>query len=200
MRTLLLTVILLSVVACVGFGAAGAQGAPGAQGAAPGSQGVAANDTTKTIAASDSLASMQEWAPLAWMIGDWTGTGTSAGVQSGTFSVRPELGGNVLVRRNEAQMTTGGTHRDLLIMYHERGGATRAIYFDNERHVINYTVTPTKTPAVGAVFLSDEVKGIPQFRLTYAMTDAKSAKITFELKPPGGTDFKPYLEGAATRK
>lgn len=187
MRSARLIPVLLFVFACVGFGAAGAQT-------------VAAYDSTKTIAAGDSTAAMQEWAPLAWMIGDWNGSGTSAGVGSGSFSVRPDLGGNILVRNNIAQMVSGGTHKDLLILYHQRGGSTRAIYFDNERHVINYTVTPTKTPAVGAVFLSDEVKGMPQFRLTYAMTDAKTAKITFELKPPGATDFKSYLEGNATRK
>ena len=81
-----------------------------------------------------------------------------------------------------------------------RDGAFRAIYFDNERHVINYSVTPTTTPAVGAVFLSDEAQGVPRFRLTYTMTGPKTAKIAFEMQPPGATDFKPYLEGSATRK
>ena len=177
MRKALLIPVVWIAFACSVSGAARAQG-------------VAANDTTST---------MQEWAPLAWMIGDWDGTSTSPGVGNGTFSVRPDLGGSVLVRKNSAPMVNGGTHEDLMVLYHLRSGAFRAIYFDNERHVIEYTVTPTTSPS-GAVFLSDETKGMPQFRLTYTMTDAKTAKIAFELKPPGATDFKPYLEGSATRK
>lgn len=154
----------------------------------------------QAAAAYDSTATMREWGPLAWMIGDWEANGTSAGVGRGTFSVHPDLDGNILIRKNSAPMVNGGIHQDLMILYHTRDGAFRAIYFDNERHVINYAVTPTTAPAVGAVFLSDEAQGMPRFRLTYTMTGANIVKINFELQPPGATEFKTYLEGGAIRK
>jgi hypothetical protein len=67
----------------------------------------------------------------------------------------------------------------------------RAIYFDNEGHVINYSVS---APAPGnVIFLSDPAVPGPQFRLTYALKDGvMSGK--FQMHMPGQNDWRSYLE------
>ncbi len=57
-------------------------------------------------------------------------------------------------------------HGDFLYVYQDAPGQPyKAIYFDNEGHVIHYDVsTPTPTTAI---FLSDASKPGPQFRLIY---------------------------------
>jgi hypothetical protein len=79
------------------------------------------------------------------------------------------------------------------------GKRSRAIYFDNEDHVIQYTVTSSKDDK-SLTFLSDAVAVAPRFRLTYTKK-GKGLRITFENAPPGNPDaFRTYLEGSAHRK
>jgi hypothetical protein len=66
----------------------------------------------------------------------------------------------------------------------------KAIYFDNEGHVIHYDVT---TPdAVTAVFLSEPSSG-PQFRLTYQL-HAGVMQGKFQIRMPGKADWQSYLD------
>ena len=104
----------------------------------------------------------------------------------GGFSLRPELGGKVLVRRN-----LSGAHEDLMVI--DPDGAD---YWDNEGHVIHYTVT---ADGKSAVFLSKEDAPGPRYRLTYVSTGADTVSIKFEIAPPG-KPFQLYLEGKARRK
>lgn len=139
------------------------------------------------------------WAPLAFLFGDWDGIGSGApGESAGRFSLREDLGGNVLVRRNEAD-TPRGRHEDLMVVYHAAPGPDRAIYFDNEGHVIHYTLEAASAPGQ-ATFVSDAVAGMPRFRLTYRLNDDGTVNIAFAIAPPGAAEFKTYLEGAARRR
>ena len=104
-----------------------------------------------------------------------------------------DLQGNVLVRKNVATTPTG-RHEDLMVIYPEAPGL-RAIYFDNEGHVIHYRVTTAESQAV---FTSEEGPG-PRFRLTYRKNGDGTVRIVFEIAPPGG-DFKTYLEGTVRKK
>ena len=139
------------------------------------------------------------WAPLAFLMGEWEGIGSGApGATAGRFSFEPRVQGHALVRRN-ATDTPKGRHEDLMLIYQAPQGGIRAIYVDNEDHVINYTVTPAEEPK-GAVFLSDEAPGTPRFRLSYRMNPDGTVRIIFDMAPPGSTEFKTYLEGSARKR
>jgi len=141
-----------------------------------------------------------DWAPLSFLIGDWgdcTGSG-APGASTGRFSVEPQVGGHALLRRNTAD-TPQGRHEDLMMIFRTPGQGFRAVYVDNEDHVIQYTVTPTADPA-GAVFLSDEAPGMPRFRLTYQMKPDARIGVVFAIAPPGGNDFKTYTEGSCKKR
>ena len=87
-------------------------------------------------------------------------------------------------------------HSDLLYVYPE-GLALKAIYFDNEGHVLHYDVT-TPTPTT-VVFLTDATQPGPQFRLTYEL---KSGTMygKFQMHMPGQSDWKSYLEWSGGKK
>ncbi len=73
----------------------------------------------------------------------------------------------------------------------------KAIYFDNEGHVINYEVT---TPAPNtAVLLSPASQPGPQFRLVYEFKE-RIMHGKFEMRMPGQPDFKSYLDWSGRKK
>jgi hypothetical protein len=70
------------------------------------------------------------------------------------------------------------------------GQPLRAIYFDNEGHVIHYSVgTPTSTTAE---FLSDAAAPGPQFRLLYELKDGVMMG-KFQIRVPESREWKSYL-------
>jgi hypothetical protein len=138
------------------------------------------------------------WKPLRFLMGTWEAKSSGGRVEgSGSYVFQTELRGHVLVRRSATSECKGPLdfnceHSDILYVYPEAGGTSyRAIYFDNEGHVIHYNVE-TSTPAT-AIFLSD------QFRLTYELKNGvMSGK--FQMKAPGQTDFRSYLEWRGGKK
>jgi len=142
------------------------------------------------------IQSHEGWAPLEFLIGEWDGFGPD-GAPSGRFSVEQQAGGHALLRRNAADVR-GGHHEDVMLIYRAPGNGYRAVYVDNEDHVIQYSVTTADDPR-SAVFLSDEAPGAPRFRLTYRMKPDGTVAITFDIAPPGAKDFKTYLEGSAKK-
>ena len=55
-----------------------------------------------------------------------------------------------------------------MIIYPQRDGKFKAIYFDNEGHTMNYSITYT---ANTIVLLSEKIQNVPIFRLTYTLLD-----------------------------
>jgi hypothetical protein len=147
------------------------------------------------------------WEPYRFLVGEWTGEGDGEPAKaSGQFSFAWDLREKVLVRRNRAEFPAAqgrpaSSHEDLMVIYQgDRGGPTKAIYFDNEGHVINCAVTLADDKRT-LTFLSDAVPAAPRFRLSYAKSVDDSLKIKFEIAPPGRPeDFKTYLEGTARRR
>lgn len=88
------------------------------------------------------------WTPFQFLVGNWSGTGSGKpGEAAGTSSFSFDLGRKVLIRRNKVEFPPqpgeklGTIHEDLMIIYHQSGDSQfRAIYFDNEGHIINYAV------------------------------------------------------------
>lgn len=125
-----------------------------------------------------------DWGAMRMLAGRWVGDG-------GGFTLAPELGGKILVRRGTNDLT-GKHHEDLTIIYRAANQDLQATYFDNEGHTIHYEVT-ADGPSI--TFLSDEAANQPRFRLTYASAPGHALAISFDIAPPGATEFHPYLKG-----
>lgn len=144
-----------------------------------------------------------KWSAL---VGDWAGEGTgSPGSGAGTSSFQFDLQKQVLVRRSHSEYPSAGgrpatVHDDLMVIYPGAGQESRAIYFDNEGHVIDYTATWSGAEET-LTFLSKPTPGAPQFRLIYKKVDANTLTVAFEMAPPGQAGaFKPYVSGRLKRK
>ena len=136
----------------------------------------------------------QTWSSLAFLIGKWQGT---SGPTKGSFSLQPDLQNHILIRRNRNDLP-GHHHEDLMVIYHRPDKSLRAIYFDNENHVIHYNIITSDSPRQ-AVFLSDPIPGASRFRLTYTLNPDQSLHIEFAIQPPGASDFKLYTGGTVRR-
>jgi hypothetical protein len=147
------------------------------------------------------------WAPWQFLMGRWAAESNGKpGEGKGTFSFTLELQGKILVRRsNLVYPATGGhaasSHDDLMVIYPESGGApNRAIYFDNEGHVIHYVATFSEQGKT-LTFLGRATPQAARYRLTYRQTEDGLLKVKFEIAPPGKPGvFATYVEGAAYRK
>ena len=141
------------------------------------------------------------FAPLHFLVGEWKGEGGGLpGQSSGAATFRFELEGRVLVRHSFADSPAAkgrpaSHHEDLLTVFAE-GGQLKALYLDNEDHVIRYTVTASPETVV---FTSEPAPG-PRFRLSYLRKAADVVTVKFEFAPPSKPEaFATYLE-AVTRK
>ena len=151
-------------------------------------------------------AAEDSWKALAFLEGTWDAHAQvgSAGAQSnGTYTFKPELKHHVLVRQSDAAACKGPAnfdcdHSDVLYVYQEaENQPLRAIYFDNEGHVIHYAVS---TPNSGtAMFVSDASPSGPQFRLVYALKDSVMWG-KFQMRMPGETNWKSYLEWSGAKR
>lgn len=140
-------------------------------------------------------------APLRFLEGVWVGEGGGLpGQVAGRATFQVELGGRALLRHSYADTAAANgrpasRHEDLLTIFAE-GGVAKALYVDNEGHVIRYRVAVL---ADGVAFTSEPAPG-PAFRLSYLRRPGDRVVVRFEIAPPGKPDaFSPYLE-ATTRR
>ena len=145
------------------------------------------------------------WDAFRFLLGEWVGEGAGApGEATGGFSFSFDLEGKILVRRNRADYPATKdkppySHTDLMVIYQETEGP-RAIYFDNEGHVIHYVVSLSKDQTT-VTFLSEPSPSAPRFRFTYYKAKNDSMTFQFDMAPPGKPDaFSKYLEGSLRRK
>ena len=143
------------------------------------------------------------WQGLRFLEGTWearTGAGSSAKVV-GTYVFARELKGHVLARHGTVAGCTGPEsfdcqHTDQLTVFQDRPGAPlKAIYFDNEGHVIQYGVSLTDPST--AEFLSEPGPG-PRFRLIYHL-EGRVMFGKFQAQMPGGESWNSYLEWSGKR-
>ena len=141
----------------------------------------------------------EKWRAL---VGEWKGENPSGG-NSGACGFHLDLADNVIVRTNHAVLAaTGGkpagAHDDLMIVYPgPTADKAKAIYFDNEGHVIDYDAE-WSVDGNTLTFLGRPGAG-PQFRLIYRKLDAKRFSVSFEMAAPGQGSFKVYTSGTITR-
>jgi hypothetical protein len=138
--------------------------------------------------------------------GTWdahTQSGSAGASGNGTYTFKPELNHHLLARHSGLSNCKGPKaydckHSDLLYIYQEaRGQPLSALYFDNEGHVIHYTVSTPE--ATTALFVSEASASGPQFQLIYQLKDGvMSGK--FQMRMPGQADWKSYLEWSGARR
>jgi hypothetical protein len=143
---------------------------------------------------------------INFLLGEWMGEGGGApGQGTGGFTFSPDLQNTVLVRKNYAEYAAtqdkpAYRHDDLMVIYQSPGDSLRAIYFDNEGHVINYAVDVLKDKKT-VIFVSPPSARAPRFRLTNTLIDSTTMSIQFEMTPPGKPDsFSTYITATAHRK
>jgi len=156
--------------------------------------------------ASAAEAAIDPWKSLQFLVGTWeahTQGGTAGAAGAGKYTFQAELHNHVLARHSSSEKCSGPAdfdceHSDLLYVYQESPGQSyRAIYFDNEGHVIHYDVSvPTPTTAV---LLSEPFRPGPQFRIIYELKEAKMYG-KFQMRAPGQTEFHSYLEWSGPKK
>jgi hypothetical protein len=144
-------------------------------------------------------ASCNKW---DWLLGQWNGEGSGQpGSGGGTFSFTFNLNKNIIIRKSHSEYPASANkpavnHDDLMIVYLNTNGCpTKAIYFDNEGHTINYSVNYYDK---SIVFLSDSTPGVPLFRLTYTLLDNGIVNTKFEMSPDG-VKFMTYIEGKSKK-
>jgi|SRR5579871_1035810 len=148
------------------------------------------------------LSAAENWGALQPLIGRWVGEGVGdPGQGSGGFSFEPDLQGKILVRKNFAEYAAAAgkpasRHDDLMIVFREDPAESlRAMYFDNEGHVIRYTVREARG---SVIFESDGPGTVTRYRMTYKTQGTDRLTLQFEIAPPG-KDFAPYIQATARR-
>jgi len=147
------------------------------------------------------------WEDWQFLLGEWVGSGSGKpgeAVES-VSSFRFELEKNILVRRNRVIFAPkpgekkGYIHEDFLFVYPSPGEPKfRAIYFDNEGHVIRYkAVVPEQQNLIRLE--SEDPPTAMRFRLDYAPNPDHTVTGVFSMAAPGDT-FKVYTQGVVRRK
>jgi hypothetical protein len=151
-------------------------------------------------------AAVNPWEPYKFLIGEWVGEESGKpGGGTGGFTFATDLDGNILVRKAFAHFPATKdraefTHNDFMVVYPESGGRTRAIYWDNEAHVLNYSAKFSANSDT-LIFLGDIVPSQPRFRLSYVKVATDTLNVVFEFAPPGQpNEFKVYLAGKSVKK
>lgn len=146
-----------------------------------------------------------DWSSFQFIIGEWFGEGSGkAGEATGLSIFTFDLQNTVLVRKSYADYPAANNrpafqHDDLMIIYQENK-SIKAIYFDNEGHVINYSVSLSKDLNT-ITFVSDINSAALRFRLMYTKSGENTMKISFEFAQPGKPEeFSKYLDGAVKKK
>jgi len=143
------------------------------------------------------------WNRWNWLVGEWGGEGSGApGQGTGWFSFLPNLNGKIMLGKSHSEYPATKDkpetfHDDLIVVYLDNANQPdKAIYFDNEGHTINYTITYSDQ---AIVFTSDKAQNAPVFRLTYILLDKETVDTKFE-KSQDGKKFLTYIEGRCRRK
>jgi hypothetical protein len=142
------------------------------------------------------------WDKWSWLIGEWIGEGEGQpGVGTGTFSFSFDLDKNILIRRSHSEYPATSTrlktiHDDLMVIYPDADGApVHAVYFDNERHTIFYSVTFSDD---SIILTSGKSTDQPIFRLVYERLDSETINTKFEMAQDG-INFMTYVEGRSKK-
>ena len=142
------------------------------------------------------------WEKWTWLIGEFQGEGSGQpGQGGGTFSFAFDLDKNIIVRKSHSEYPATNNkplivHNDLMIVYPDyTGNPSKAIYFDNENHTINYSITYQDKDII---LTSNKIANVPVFRLTYTLLNDGLVNTKFEMSQDG-EKFMTYIEGKSKK-
>ena len=145
------------------------------------------------------------WRAWDMLVGEWIadeGHGEAGTATAGSFSFSLDLDRRILVRRDHSEYAAtkerpSTRHDGLMIIHAQAPDRFAATSFDNEGHVIEYSVEIASPSRI--VFTSPPQAGQPRYRLTYEAI-ASGLKIAFAIAPPNQPEaFAVYVEGSAHR-
>jgi hypothetical protein len=147
-----------------------------------------------------------DWKQWHFIIGEWIGEGGgTVGQGTGSFTFDFDLQKRVLVRKSVANFPAtkdrpAFSHNDLMVIYKEPSNATNAMYFDDEGHVIKYSVNFSDDQS-SIIFISVPEPNEPIYRQTYIKINNQKLNIKFEIaQPTSPSSFTTYLLATAHRK
>lgn len=142
------------------------------------------------------------WEKWNWLIGEWKGEGAGKpGQGGGTFSFAFNLDKKIIERKSHSEYPATQNkpliiHDDLMVVYLDfAGNPSKAIYFDNEGHTINYTISYSDK---SIALTSEKIPNVPVFRLTYTLLPNKNVDTKFEMSKDG-EHFMTYIEGESKK-
>ena len=145
------------------------------------------------------------WDGWDFVLGTWEGEGGGepGKATAGGFTFSPDLDGRILVRRSFTEFPASGSrpgfrHEDLIIVENDSAGTTRATYWDNEGHRIDYDVTVSKEPRT-ITFQSRAPLAAERARFVYWDRGPGRLEFTFDLAPAGNPTFTTHVRGTARR-
>jgi hypothetical protein len=147
-------------------------------------------------------ATADKWKAFQFLFGTWSGEGLGPGGKGpGTLTVEPDLDGTILKAVNNQNFPGNEkqppfTYRGMMIV----SSPTKALFVDNEGHVLHYTVraTPNKVVFTGE---REAVPVSPRFRFSYALLENGKLDCSFDIAPMGTPDkFSIHVGGTASRK
>ncbi len=149
---------------------------------------------------------MNSWDQLQFLIGSWSSpvSGLPGQGISGSSTFSYDLDKRIILRKSRAEFapepgeTKGLVHDDLIIIYQQPGESElRAIYFDNENHIIHYKLAfPENQPAV--IFESEASEVSPRARLVYTTNAGGTLTVEFSVATPGG-ELLSHVKGTLKR-
>lgn len=142
------------------------------------------------------------WDKWNWLIGEWKGEGTGQpGAGSGVSVFSFDLNQNILTKKGHSEYPATDkkpnvVHDDMMIIYSNGAeNPSKAIYFDNEGHVINYIITyADKT----ITLTGEKLSNAPVFRLTYSWLSNDMMDTRFEISQDG-EKFMMYIQGKSKK-
>jgi hypothetical protein len=142
------------------------------------------------------------WNKWSGFMGEWKGEGSGQpGKGDGTFTFAFNLDKKVIERKSHSEYPATKDkpliiHDDLMIVYPNYTAIpSKAIYFDNEGHIINYTIAYVDN---SIVLTSEKLPHVPIFRLTYTLLDNETVNTKFEMSKDG-EKFMTYIEGKSKK-
>jgi hypothetical protein len=141
---------------------------------------------------------------LEFMEGGWSGGPSLGTAQSeGRFTIRRDLGGRVLLRRDHMTYAVGPKDRrtlDILLVMAPgaEGTGFQANYFDSDGHVLNFKSARVISDSL-VVFVSESGIGRPMFRLTYEKVGRHGLRIVFSTEGKASGVVTTIADGVATR-
>jgi len=140
------------------------------------------------------------WTQFRFLIGNWSGDGVGpAGKGLGNMTVETDLDNAILRMTNQVEFASQDKktlYRGTMVVSSEQ----KALFLDNEGHVLHYTVTATPR-TITFVSVREPVPVLPRFRFIYNDLGGGKVRCSFDVAPPDTPNkFTIHVTGIVTKR